>query len=625
MIAALSRFRTYLWPFRRVLALGTLLTMLDVIVSLAQPWPMKAVIDGVLRTDGPRPANIELRLGLAVAAMVLLVAGGAVFSYWASRLLSAAGLHIAGRIRQDVLAHLQRLELSYHAKHRVGDLSARVTSDVDRTQDMFVQTLATLFPNLLLLVGMFCVMLVVDPLFTLLSVAASVPLFFATHRSRTQLRTAARRSRRADGELASAATENLGAIHLVQAFSLEADRQARFSRLTDTSVLAGLETVRLQSRFAPMVDVAGVASAGLVLWFGAHRVLDGHLSLGVLLVFLSYLASLFKPVKQLTKLANVVSKGTAAAERVASVLDTQPFIASAPDALRLKVRGEIEFRNVSFSYGREPVLSNINFTVKPGETVALVGPTGAGKSTIASLIPRLIDPTAGAVLFDERDARQHHLGALRSQVAMVLQESVLLEGTLRDNILCGRVDATDREVETAARLALVYEFAARLPDGLDTKIGERGANLSGGQRQRVAIARAILRDCPIIILDEPTSALDAQSEELLVEALENLPRDRTTIVIAHRLSTVRRANRILVLEQGRLVEQGTHDELLRFDGLYRRLTLLQTGPASAAADTPVGAPLPPPFASPVTRHPASPEGLRTRRSRPANIHGGPTS
>ena len=624
MIAALSRFRGYLWPYRRVLALGTVLTLLDVVVSLAQPWPMKAVVDGVLKPDGPRPDHVELRLGLAVGAMVALVLASALFSYWASRLLSAAGLHIAGRIRQDVLGHLQRLELGYHAKHRVGDLSARVTSDVDRTQDMFVQTLATLFPNLLLLLGMFVVMLVVDPWFTLLAIGASVPLAALTHRSRIQLRDAARRTRRADGALASAATENLGAIHLVQAFTLEADRQARFSRLSDTSVEAGLETVRLQSRFSPMVDVANVAAGGLVLWFGAHRVIEGKLSLGVLLVFLSYLGSLFKPVKQLSKLASVVSKGTAAAERLSSVLDTQPFISSTPDALRRKVRGNIEFRDVSFSYGREPVLDAISFSIAAGETVALVGPTGAGKSTIASLVPRLIDPIKGAVLIDGVDARQHHLGGLRSQIAMVLQDSVLLEGTLRDNILCGRVDASDREVETAARLALVYEFAARLPDGLDTRIGERGANLSGGQRQRVAIARAILRNSPIIILDEPTSALDAQSEELLVEALENLPQDRTTIVIAHRLSTVRKADRILVLDQGRLVEQGSHDELLTRDGLYRRLTLLQTGPVGMPAPS-GGLPLPAPDAFVSRPHPAPNGRTRPARSKPTTTTGGSPS
>ncbi len=578
MIAALSRFRRYLSPYRRVLVIGTLLTVLDVAVNLAQPWPMKMLVDGVLRpTGGTRPENLELRIGLAVGAMVGLVLVGALVSYWASRLLSAAGLQIAGRLRQDVLRKLQHLELAYHGRHRVGDLSSRVTSDVDRTQDMFVQTLATLFPNLLLLIGMFGVMLAVDAPFTLLSLAASIPLVVATRRSRRQLRSAARRARRADGELAAAATENLSAIHLVQAFSLEHDRMRRFGVLTENSVATGLDTVRLQSRFGPLVDVSGVMAAGLVVWFGAHRVVEGRLSLGVLLVFLSYLGSLFKPIKALTKLSNVVSKGTAAAERVASVLDTPLAISSAPDAIRTRLRGEIEFRSVTFSYGREPVLDGLSFKIEAGQRVALVGPTGAGKSTIASLIPRLVDPTDGAIRFDGVDSREINLASLRSQVAMVLQESVLLEGTLRDNILCGRVGASDREVERAARLALVYEFAARLPDGLDTRIGERGANLSGGQRQRVAIARAILRDSPIIILDEPTSALDAASEELLVEALENLPSGRTTIVIAHRLSTIRRADRILVLDGGRLIESGTHDELLAQDGLYRRLSNSQTG------------------------------------------------
>jgi ATP-binding cassette, subfamily B, bacterial len=601
VIAAISRFRGYLRPYRRALRVGTALTIVDVALSLAQPWPLQAVVDGVLRPrGGVRPAHTELRIAVAVGIMVGLVALGATVSYWASRLLSAAGLHIAGALRMDVLGHLQRLELGYHAEHRVGDLSARVTSDVDRTQDMFVQVLATLFPNLLLVVGMFTVMMIIDPWFTLLALGASVPLSAATHRSRLQLRLASRASRKADGALASAATENLGAIHLVQAFNLQTDRLGRFRRLNTASVHAGLETVRLQSRFAPMVDLSGVLAAGLVLWFGAHRVLEGRLSLGVLLVFLSYLNSLFKPVKALTKLAMVVSKGTAAAERISAVLDTEPRIADRHDAIETTLTGGITFNHVTFSYGREPVLDDVTFTIAPGETVAIVGPTGAGKSTIAGLIPRLIDPTSGSIHFDGVDARDLSLASLRSQVAMVLQDSVLLEGTLRDNIVCGFSRATGRDVEQAARLALVYEFAARLPEGLDTPIGERGVNLSGGQRQRVAIARAILRNSPIIILDEPTSALDAASEELLVEALDNLPKGRTTIVIAHRLSTVRHADRIIVLDRGRVIEQGSHEQLMRIsDGLYRKLTTFQVGQSSN--DTSRDIELPPPLALPPTR------------------------
>lgn len=618
MITTLRRFKRYLRPFWRPLGLGSTLTVVDVAVGLAQPWPLQHIVDRVLRADAV-PANASLQLGLAVGAMVALALAGAFVGYWSNRLLSAAGLHIAGALRLDVLDHLQRLELGYHARHRVGDLSSRVTSDVDRTQDMFVQVLSTLFPNLLLITGMFGVMVVLDPTFTLLAIVASLPLAIATRRSRAQLRAAARRSRKADGQLAAAATENLSAIHLVQAFNLQTDRMARFDRLTRTSLANGLDAVRLQARFGPLVDISSVAASALVIWFGAHRVLSGAMSLGVLLVFVSYLSSLFKPVKALTKLANTVTKGNAAAERIASVLDTAPVIADRPDARTVILKGAIEFDQVTFSYGREPVLAGLSFSVGSGETVALVGPTGAGKSTVAALIPRLMDATGGAVRLDGLDVREHRLAALRAQVAMVLQESVLLEGTLRDNIMCGRPGASSRDVERAATLALVDEFAARLPDGLDTRIGERGANLSGGQRQRVAIARAILRDCPVIVLDEPTSALDAASEEMLVQALENLPQGRTTIVIAHRLSTVRRADRVLVLDRGVLVEQGTHTELLANDGLYRRLTNFQSGAADGARPSLVRvADLAPPFAPPLAPPALSGRGrTQTHPSRPS--------
>jgi ABC-type multidrug transport system fused ATPase/permease subunit len=270
-------------------------------------------------------------------------------------------------------------------------------------------------------------------------------------------------------------------------------------------------------------------------------------------------------------MSNVTSKGMAAAERIRDVLDTPAELADHPDAVRRPVDGAVEFRSVSFSYGREPVLDGLSLRIEPGQNVALVGPTGAGKSTVAALIPRLMDVDEGAVLVDGIDVRRHGLESLRGQISTVLQDSALLDGTLADNIRCGAPGATDRSVRAAARLALVDEFAARLPDGLDTHIGERGANLSGGQRQRVAIARAILRDAPVVILDEPTSALDPLSEELLLAALDNLPTGRTRLVIAHRLSTVRSADRIFVLDGGRVVQAGTHDELVGVPGLYSRL------------------------------------------------------
>jgi ABC-type multidrug transport system fused ATPase/permease subunit len=560
---------------------GGVLTLAEVGLSLAQPWPLRWVVDKVLQPAQPA-THPQLILAFSAITLVVLVLLAGFADYWATRLLSAAGLHVANDLRLSVLARLQRQSLRFHGKHRVGDLTTRVTSDVAYTQDMLVQVLATLLPATALVIGMFVVMVTLDPVFTLLALLSTPPLIWATRRARKELRSAARRVRKADGALASAATEDLSAIHLVQVFGLEHERLRHFAGLSETSLTAGVESVRVQSRFGPLVEVASVFSTAAVLWFGAERVLSGHLSLGVLLVFITYLGSLYKPVKQLTKLSQVVSKGAAALERIGEVMDAPVDIVDVPGAVAMPIRGQVEFRNVSFSYGREPVLRDLSLTIEAGQNVALVGPTGAGKSTIAALIPRLADVNAGQVLVDGIDVRRHQLASLRGQIATVLQDTVLLDGTLRENIICGYPGARDRDVRRAARLALVDEFAARLPDGLDTHIGERGANLSGGQRQRVAIARAILRDASIVILDEPTSALDAGSEELLVAALANLPQGRTRIVIAHRLSTVRGADRIVVLDGGRIAAQGRHDELLESSPLYRELAREMVAPAASS-------------------------------------------
>jgi ATP-binding cassette, subfamily B, bacterial len=589
MLAAIRRCWPFIWPYRRALGLGAGLAVLSVGIGLAEPWPLRWIVDDVLAPagDGSRPPHAPTLLAVAVGALVLLVLTGAVVDYFASRLLAASGLHIANSLRVAVLDRLQRLSLRYHGRSRVGDLVARVTSDVAYTQDMFVEALATLLPSALLVVGMFVVMVLVDPVFTLLALLATPPLVLATHRSRVRLRQASRAVRRADGVLASSATESLSSIQLIQAFTLEDDRAGRFRELSEVSLDAGLQAVRLEARFGPLVDVCGAVSTAVVLWFGAQRVLDGQLSLGVLLVFLTYVGSLYKPIKSLSKLAQTISKGAAAAERLGEVLDAPIDIVDRPGARSVVVRGAIELAGVSFSYGREPVLDRVALRVEPGETVALVGPSGAGKTTIAALIPRLLDVDDGAVLVDGVDVRDRELHHLRSQIAMVAQDTVLLEGTLRENIVCGRPGVSDRDVARAARLALVDEFAARLSDGLDTRLGERGADLSGGQRQRISIARAILRDAPIVILDEPTSALDAASEELLLAALDNLPHGRTRLVIAHRLSTIRDADRIVVLEHGRVTECGSHDELVGAGGLYARLA----GPRQRRR------PAPPPFRS----------------------------
>lgn len=577
MIATLLCLRPFARQHRRALTGGGLLAILEVLVNLAQPWPVALLVGHVLTGSGSRPSmSPTWAVTAAVGSLLLIYVLAAIVDYWSTRLLSSAGLRIAADVRVEVYTHLQRQSLAFHAGQRVGDLTSRVTSDVDRMQDMLVQTLAVLIPNTMLVLGMGTVMLVLDPTFALVAFTATPLMAIIIFRSTRALKRAARRARTADGQVAAAAAEGLSVMPLVQACSLEPRMRDRMESLALTSLLQGLDAARLQARFSPVVDVASAASMAVVLAVGSWRVLAGGMSVAVLLVFLGYVSSLYKPMKALAKLSTTMSKGAAASERVLEILRLTPEVRNEPDAVVApRLTGRIDFEDVTFSYGREPVITGLNLHIEPGETLALVGRTGAGKSTIAALVPRLMDPQQGRVCLDGIDVRGLELESVRSQVSLVLQDCVLLHGSVLDNIACGRPGAGESAVRRAARLALVDEFASRLPLGLDTPVGERGVSLSGGQRQRVAIARAILRDTPILILDEPTSALDVESESLIAEALERLPSGRTTLIIAHRLSTVRRADRIAVLEGGNLVEQGAPEHLLRSGGHFARLAASQ--------------------------------------------------
>jgi ABC-type multidrug transport system fused ATPase/permease subunit len=557
------------------------------VIGLAEPWPLASVVDHVLSPHAshraghlffiiPASASNGALILSAAVLLVVLVGLSALADFGSTFLMDGAGQRIGNDIRGDVFAHLQRLSLRFHVRQTVGDLTSRVTGDVDRLQDLMVQALAVLVPNVLLVVGMLIVMVVVDPVFALLSLLVVPVMIWSIHRSTHEMKRASRLARAKDGDVAGVVSETLGAMQVIQTYSLESSTTEQFRTSALASLKANLTAIRHQARLGPLVDLTGAVARAAVIGVGAQRVLSGHMTLGVLLVFLAYLAKLYVPVKALSKLTFNISRGEACGERVDSLLRTEIDVLDRADAqLAPPMCGQVAFRDVSFAYGQEPVLRSVSFTVQQGETVAIVGPTGSGKSTIASLIPRLFDPDQGSVMIDGYDLRELSVGSLRRQIAMVLQESILFRSSLWNNIACGRPGVTDAEVWNAVKLARVDEFLDRLPDGLHTVLGERGADLSGGQRQRVAIARAIVRNSPILILDEPTSALDAKSEAVVVEALENLMRGRTTIIIAHRLSTVRRADRIIVLEHGTIVEQGSHTELLAAGGLYSTLSRLQ--------------------------------------------------
>ncbi|QKE84488.1 ABC transporter ATP-binding protein [Arthrobacter sp. NEB 688] len=574
VLAVLRRFSGHVRPYRRLLALGALLAVLEVVVRLAEPWPLRLVVDHALADDPSPVLGITDPMAVAALSAVMLlvvVALAAVLDYWSTRVLASAGLRLAADLRGTVFTHLHRLSLAFHGRSRVGDLANRVTSDVDRTQDMLVQSLAVIGPNVMLVVGMFAVMVAMDVVFALVALVLAPLLAWTVHRSTVRLKRTSRAARAADGVVAAAASESLAAMPLVQSLGLEPTQRRTFDRLAGESLRAGLESARIQARFSPLVDLTAAGSAAMVLWVGTSRVRSGEITLGMLLVFVSYLGSLYKPLKALSRLSTSLAKGAAAAERIEEVLGELPDVAEPARPVRpRRARGHLEFADVSLRYGSTTVLDGVSLEVQPGQTLALVGPTGAGKTSLASLVPRLVDPTSGAVHLDFVDVRRRALADLRSQVAVVLQDCLVMRGTLRDNIRLGDVEASDAAVRRAARLALVDEFASRLPDGLDTAVGERGSTLSGGQRQRLAIARAILRDAPVLVLDEPTSALDVHTEELVMEALSNLPEDRTTLLIAHRLSTIRSADAVAVLDRGRLVRVGSPTDVDA--AVVRRLT-----------------------------------------------------
>jgi subfamily B ATP-binding cassette protein MsbA len=567
VLTAAWRFRRFLRPHRVPLAGGAVLVVAGILADLAQPWPLKVIIDGAIThkpqqswlahlIQGPAraPESILLR---ALAVLVVLVAVSAALAFLSDYLMSGAGQRVMMDVRNELFAHMQRLSLSYHTRQRVGDLTSRLSGDMNRLQDMLVAIFDTFIPNVVMLFGLASVMLVVDPGFGLLALSIAPFLFFVTYRYTQRIRRASRDAREAEVDLAAHANETLSSILAVQAFSREAYEDRRFAARSHEALGAGLLAIKLKASFTPMVDVVSIGGTVIVMYFGVRRVLDGTMTLGLLLVFLAYLASLYKPMRALSKLAYLVSRGTVSAERVLEALEVDERVPERPGAIAVRLRGGIEFRDVTFRYAddREPVLRHVSLRVEPGEHIGIVGPTGAGKSTFVSLIPRFYDAEAGTVLVDGIDVRDFELASLRSQVTLVLQEPVLFHGTILDNIRYGVPEASVDEVLEVAEAAHVTEFLAELPNGLLTDIGERGATLSGGQRQRIAIARALLRDSPIVILDEPTTGLDAESELLVLEGLSRLCRDRTTFVISHKPAPLAGLHRVLVVGGAVVAEQ----------------------------------------------------------------------
>lgn len=581
--------RQLLRPRRRALAVILAAMLVQTVMSLAAPWPLKIVIDTVIGNRrqpewinwlltmlGGAAHKGHIAVAAAIATVLIAVVTGAAM-YAVSYFTESLSQSIGNDLRMRLYSHLQELSLAYYDTTRVGTILSTLTSDVQTIQSFASTATLNIVTNTLTVVGMIVVMLLCRWDFTLIAVAVTPLLFLFVLRVNKAVRTAVREVRTHQSDLTAILQEGLQSIQVVQAFGREDHQAAQVRAASINTVTAWLNARRVSSLLSPIVGMAIALCTGLVLWRGSLLILAGTMTVGALTVFLAYLAKFFQPIRDLAQMTNTIAQVSVAFERVVALMDTDkviPETATPTDPSQL--RGEIIFNHVAFGYDPElPVLRDISVTIKPGEMVGIVGATGCGKSTIASLIPRFRDPDAGGITIDGVDVRDYALRKLRAQIGFVLQDTVLLRGTVRDNIGFGRPDATEDEIVEAAKLANAHEFITRMPNGYDSVVGDRGMTLSGGQRQRIGIARALIRDNPILILDEPTAALDAESEHLVVEALERLVAGRTVIAIAHRLSTLRNADKIIVVEDGVVSEDGSHDHLLALDGVYAQLHHLQ--------------------------------------------------
>jgi ATP-binding cassette subfamily B protein len=580
--------RDLLKPYTKSLVFGILATIGGGVASLLEPWPLKLVLDNVLKSQPARGWLSQLIfssagddklaiLKFAAAAVLAIAVFGAICSYSQKSLTTTVGQWVLHDLRQALYFSMQRLSLAYHDQHRTGDLISRVTGDIDSIQSFITSGLLGALINIVTLVGMVGVMFYMNWRFTLIALSVAPVLAVVVYRYTRQIKKASREVRKKEGEIVSIVQEVLSSMRVVKAFAREDYEQQRLEEQSLEGIEIALRARSLKAKLPPMVDVIVGIGTALVLWFGARMVLDGSLEVGSLVVFIVYLGKMYKPMQELSKLTDAYSKAAVGYERIWEVLEMDLEVKSLPGARKApKFEGRIEFEGVNFSYDpNQPILTNVTFRVEPGQVAALVGPTGAGKTTIISLIPRFYDPASGAVKIDGIDVRNFRPKSLRRQISLVLQESMLFHGPIWQNIAYGKPDATRAEILRAAEQANAHEFIDKMPEGYDTVVGERGVTLSGGQRQRIAIARAVIRDTPILILDEPATGLDAGSEKLVFEALDRMMKDKTTIVIAHRLSTIQNADIILVLKDGRIVESGKHEELLKSGGLYSELYELQ--------------------------------------------------
>lgn len=589
-LSSLQRIARAFWPHIRKqsrLLLGAfVMLMAETGMRLLEPWPLKFMFDRVILPQGFDVHNHKIEalagfspmvvLTIFAVALVLISIGRGAAAYYSTVGMAVAATRVMTNVRGNLYEHIQRLSMSFHSKAKSGDLITRVTYDIERLREVTVVAALPLVTHFLTLFGMLGVMFWLNTELALIGVAV-LPLFALTTTTMSRkIHKVARTQRKREGAMAASAAEAIGAIKVVQALSLQDFLGSTFAKNNKKSLQESAEAQRLRAGQERLVEILVAIAQALVLWRGVQLVLQGSATPGDLLVFLTYLKVAFKPMRQLAKYTGQIAKAVASGERVLDLLETVPEVRDLKGARPAPTfQGSVRCDSVTFAYGDQPILRNLSFIAEPGQQIAVVGPSGGGKSTLISMLLRFYDPIEGSVNIDGHDLREYTLASLRQQVSIVLQDSILFSASVRDNIAYGSLGATESEIIAAAQLANAHDFIQRLPDGYDTVLGERGATVSGGQRQRIAIARAAIRNAPIVILDEPTTGLDSASEAAVSEALMRLTQNKTTFWISHNLRTVTHADQILYIEQGQILERGTHRDLMQQDGHYAHLYRLQ--------------------------------------------------
>lgn len=561
------RLLAFLRPHTGKMIAAFVLMLIATGLTLAVPYLMKVAIDGaIVARDTDGLGRISLLMAGAFLALYASTAGQ-------RYLLSWVGQRVLATLRSRLVEHLQRLSLGYHDKHIIGVTISRVISDVSVINELLSQGLITLVGDVLILVGTIVVMLTMSPRLALITFSVIPLMLIATKLFSSRAKDAFRATRRSVAAIVGTLAENLTGMRVIQAFAQEEATQSRFAKVNAQNRSAHVDAMSLSFVFLPTMDFLGILSTAVVLWFGGRSVAAGELSLGIVVAFLAYVSRFFQPVQELSQLYTTMQQAMAGGERVLELLDTAPEVPEPETPRQMPpIQGRIELDQVHFAYVPEvEVLHNVSLVIEPGQMVALVGPTGAGKSSIANLVGRYYDVTGGAVRIDGVDVRTVTQQSLRRQMGLVSQEPFLFPGTVADNIRFGRPDADMKDVEQAARMSNAHEFIVDLPNGYATEIVEGGVNLSVGQRQLICIARAVLADPRILVMDEATASVDTVTEALIQEALDRLLSGRTSVVIAHRLSTIRNADIICVIQGGKIAEQGRHDELLALNGVYKNL------------------------------------------------------